>query len=245
MHDVLHVPIGTARQRAAAVAVTAVLALLLLLLGAAPADARSSFMSRASGVAASTYWTQVDGTPTGTSALGNVHIGDLYAYETTKGKADVFGFIEDWDCEEGELPWGGGPHAADEPWPPDEEPPPPGGCEWKGFRFIESSDVPFSVDKKLSQARLTGTLTVYGGGHGEEGVVGRPYADVIWNGVGDVTTEKFTFRYREGGTTYTSTYESTSRGATMAGVLGPMGFDPDLSGGWISNFKTSTKERTK
>jgi hypothetical protein len=202
-------------------------------------------MERSSGFAADTYWTQVDGIPTGQSPVGNVHIGSLYAYETTKGKAEVYGFISDWDCEEGELPWG--PHAA--PAEFDEEPP-PSGCVWMGSRYIESYDIPFTVDKKLTTARLTGRLTVYGGGHddghgGGGDVVGTPFADIVWTGTGGVFSEKHTYRYKDEGSTYTSTWESSVRSATMSGILGPMGFDPDLSGGSISSFRSSSKGRTK
>lgn len=230
-------------RRAGVLTLAALLSLLLLATSAGPAAAKSSFMSRASGSTADTYWTQVDGTPPGSSPFGNVHIGYLYAYETTTGKADVFGFIADWDCPEGELPSGGDPHAL--PAEGSDEEPPPGNCESKGSRFIESFDVPFQIDKKLSQARLTGTLTVYGGGHGEGGVVGRPYADIVWTGVGGTFTEKHSYRYRDGGTMESGTWQASSRSATMSGILGPMGFDPELSGGWLSNFKTSSKSRTK
>ena len=240
MHLVLHPRPAGSHRRTAAVAVAAALAFLLLSLAAVPASAKSSFMSRASGSAADTYWTQIDGTAPGTTPLGNVHIGWLYAFETTKGKADVFGGIEDWDCEEGDLPGGGGHGIAES----DEEPSEP-ACEWKGFRSIESYNVPFTVDRKLTQARLTGTLTVYGGGHGEGGVVGRPSADIIWTGDGGVSSDKYTYRYKDDGVMETSTWQSTSRSATMSGVLGPMGFDPELSGGFISNFKSRDMQRIK
>lgn len=244
MHQVLHLPLATVRRRAGAVAIAAALALLMVSLGSTPADAKSSFMYRASGVSASTDWTQIDGTPTGSSPVGNVHIGSLYAYETTRGKAEVYGYIEDWDCEEGQLPSGGGPHeSSSEQW--DEEPPPASGCEWKGSRFVEAYDIPFTVDRKLTHARLTGMLTVYGGGHGDGEVIGRPSADIIWTGVGSVATMKETFRYREDGTTYSFTMESSTRSATMSGIMGPMGFDPDFSSGSISSFKERNKSRTK
>lgn len=244
MYAIMHSPLTTVRRRAGALAIAAAFALLIVSLGPTPADAKSSFMYRASGVSASTDWTQIDGTPTGSSPLGNVHIGQLYAYETTKGKAEAYGYIEDWDCEEGQLPWGGGPHdVSSEEW--DEEPPPETGCEWKGFRFVEAYDIPFTVDKKLTQARLTGTLTVYGGGHGDGGVIGRPYADIIWTGVGSLATVKETFRYREDGTSYSFTRDSSTRSATMSGIMGPMGFDPDFSSGSISSYKESSKTRTK
>lgn len=236
-------PAAPARHRTGVAAAAVTLALLLLGVGAAPADARSSFMSRTSGSSAETYWTQVDGVEPGTSPLGNVHIGSLYAYETTRGQAEVYGSISDWDCPVGELPWDGGPHdASSQAW---EEEPPPSNCQWKGSRFIEAYGIAFMVDKKLTQARLTGTLTVYGGGHGEGGVIGRPYADIIWTGVGGVFTDKHTYRYRDAGTMEASTWLSSNRSATMGGILGPMGFDPDLSGGSISSFRTSSKFRTR
>lgn len=240
MHHTLFAARPAARARAGSLALAVTLSLLLLALGAAPADAKSSFMSRASGATADTFWTQVDGTPTGASPFGNVHVGWLYAYETTKGSADVFGGIDDFDCEEGDLPFGGGPHD-----PIDDEPYPPNSCEYIGSRFIDSSGIEFSIDKKLSQARLTGTLTVYGGGHGDGGVVGRPYADIVWTGTGGVLTEKHSYRYKDDGVTYSGTWSSIGRSATMSGVLGPMGFDPDLSGGWMGTFKSSDRQRTK
>lgn len=235
MHTIVKVP-WAARRGAAAVA--AALALLLLMtMAPTPAGAKSSFMSRTSGAAADTFWTQIDGTEAGTSPFGNVHIGWLYAYEMAKGRAEVFGAIEDYDCEEGEVPGGG--HFEDE------EEPEGDFCDFKGFRWIEGYDIPFSIDKKLTQARLTGTLTVYGGGHGDGGVVGQPPADIVWSGVGTVTSERHTYRYKDGDSTESGTYRASIRSATMSGHIGPMGFDPDLSGGSITNFKSSYRSRTK
>ena len=226
------------RSRAAILLVLAAF-VVVILLAAGRAEAKSSFMGRTSGSTAETYWTQVDGTPPGTSPVGNVHVGWLSAYEMRQGTAEVFGQIEDWDCPEGTLPGGGGHGFA----PLDEEPS-EDDCQWKGSRWIEAFDVPFTVDKKLSAARLTGTLTVYGGGHGEGGVVGRPAADIIWTGTGGITTEQYSFRYRDAGVMETDVYRANRRAATMSGVLGPMGFDPDLSEGSISNFKSRFKSRS-
>jgi hypothetical protein len=208
----------------------------LLALPAAPAAAKSSFMARTSGKLADTFWTQVDGTPVGSSAFGNVHVGWLSAYETSQGRADVFTGIEDYDCEPGVLPGGGGGHG---------EEPEESGCAFIGFRFGDGQGLTFKMDRKLKAARLTGQLTIYGGGHGSEGVVGRPRADIIWTGVGDLATDRYTYTYRDGDTTYTSTSRSQFRRATMSGFMGPMGFDPDLSGGSLVNFKYSSRSRTK
>lgn len=213
------------------VAVLALLSLLVVVL-APPADARSSSSYRITGRSADTYWTQVDGTPPGSNPFGNVHVGWLYADETTNGTAAVFGWIDDFDCEPGSLP-GGGHGVAKK------------GCKYVGSRFIEAYDVPFTMDRKLSSARLTGQLTVYGGGHGEGGVVGRPMADVTWTGIGDLASERWTSRWREGGTWYSDSYRSKTRAATMGGIIGPMGFDPELSGGTLASYRSASRSRTK
>ncbi len=223
-------------------ATTTALAVMASLLIAPAADAASSFSYRVSGQSAATHWTQLDGIATGVSPVGNTHIGYLNADETTKGKAAVFGYIEDWDCEPGETPgWGG--HVVDD-GPTDEPEPEPNQCDWMGSRYIDSYDVPFTFDKKLNSARLTGTLTVYGGGH-DGGVVGRPAADIIWTGVGDVSSGSYTSRWREGNTWYSESYRSSNRNATMSGTMGPMGFDPELSGGWLSTYRASSRSRTR
>lgn len=212
------------------------LAVLLLLLAIAPAaDARSSSTYRSSGRAASTDWTQWDGTPIG-STFGNVHVGYLEANETSKGRALVDGGIDDFDCEEGEVPGFGG-HEFEEP----EE----GLCDWVGSRSIKGKGVPFTMDRRFNRARLSGQLTVFGGGHGDGGVVGRPMANVTWTGIGDVTTSRYTSRWREGDTQGSDSYRARTRTATMSGTIGPMGFDPDWSSGNLVRRSTSYRERTK
>ncbi|HUH07857.1 MAG TPA: hypothetical protein VML96_08620 [Egibacteraceae bacterium] len=81
--------------------------------------------------------------------------------------------------------------------------------------------------------------------HADGGVVGRPQADVIWTGYGNLATSRWTYRYSDGTTTETFTESSRIRSATMSGNIGPMGFDPELSGGSITSFKSSSKSRTK
>lgn len=225
----------TARIPRAGLLGPALVVLLLTLTLAPAAHAGSSSSYRSTGQAASTDWTQWDGTPVG-STFGNVHVGFLNADETSKGLASVFGWIDDFDCEEGEVPGFGG-HEEDEP----EE----GLCDWVGSRFIEGYDVPFSMDKKLERARLTGQLTVYGGGHGDGGVVGQPFADVVWTGIGDVTTSRYTSRWREGDSWGSDSYRAKTRSTVMSGNIGPMGFDPDWSSGGLWSYSTSYRERTK
>lgn len=211
-----------------------VVAATALAMTAAPALAGSKSMYKESSRAAQTDWIQVDGTDPGTSPLGNVHIGFLYVYEVSSGKGDVFAFIDDFDCEPGKLPYGGG-HEFEEP----------SGCEYVGSRVAEGFGLTFKMDKKLTSAQLTGQLTVYGGGHGDGGVIGRPMANITWNGVGPLIKQTSSWSYDDGTTTYTDRYRSTDRNAVMSGNLGPMGFDPDLSGGQISSFTSMSKSRTR
>jgi hypothetical protein len=63
--------------------------------------------------------------------------------------------------------------------------------------------------------------------------------------VGPLIKQTSSWRYDDGTTTYTDRYRSTDRNAVMTGNLGPMGFDPDLSGGFISKFNAMSKSRTR
>lgn len=194
--------------------------------------AGSSYISRTTGLAADAYWTQVDGTPTGSSPFGNVHVGWLYAYETAKGVGDAFVYISDFDCEPGQLPNGG--HGEEN------------GCTYLGDRFGEGFGLAFSVDKKLQSASLQGRLEMRQGGHGEPGgVVGNPSVDMTWTGGGNLVRSTSTYRYNDGTSSYTDRYRSSSRQASLGGILGPMSFDPDLSGGSISSFSAFSKGRTR
>lgn len=208
-------------------------ALSVLATAAAPALAGSKYMSKTTGVGAQTWWTQVDGTDPG-SAFGNVHVGWLYAYETSNGLGDAFVYIDDWDCPPGQLPTDGG-HGDPEPT----------GCTWIGSRQGEGYGLSFQVDRKLENAHLSGQLTLFGGGHGGGGVVGRPTADITWTGTGALRKSSSTWRYNDGTTTYSERYSSSDRSAVMSGSLGSMGFDPDLSGGSISSFRSTTKSQTR
>jgi hypothetical protein len=237
----MHVGIisGT-RRRATFMALALITALLSMAMTPTAAEARTSWTYRTSGYSADTSWTQIDGTPLG-SAFGNVHIGWLEAREISKGRADVYGYILDFDCEEGKLPGHGG-HGVFE----DEEPPVEDGCVHVGERYIEGgTNLLLTVDKKLTKARLTGTLTLYGGGHGDEGVVGRPPVDIIWTGVGGTYTSRFSETYKGEDGTYTYRGTSTGRQATMGGTMGPMGFDPDFSDGWFGHHRVTDTFRSK
>ena len=238
----MHVRISDGAGRRTALALTG--ALLLTTLTPSTADARSSWTYRSSGRVVETSWIQVDGTEPGTGAFGNVHMGWLDARERGKGRADAYGWILDFDCEEGALPDPGhGGHAEEPPF--DDEEPGDDGCVHVGERHIEGYDLALAMDKKFTSATLRGQLTVYGGAHGDEGVVGRPMANVTWTGVGASVTSRFSESYNSGGYTYTYRGTSTNRSAVMGGNIGPMGFDPDLSDGSMGEYKVSERGRER
>lgn len=224
--------------------VAAALAASLAMTAMSPpaADARSSSMYRETGRAVSTDRVQIDGTVPGSNPLGNTHVGQLSAYETTQGKATAWGKILDWDCEEGELP-AGGHHGVEISH---HDAPHPGSCDFIGSRWLEGDDLDVAMDRKVTIATLQGQLVAYGGGHGaDSGAVGYPQADIVWTGIDGTYTSRWTSRYSDEATTWTESYRSTERGATMGGTLGPMGFDPGQSSGHMSTYPTSSKSRTK
>ena len=219
-------------------AVVIVAVLIGLLSFTSVASARSMYLSKTSGFGAFTYWTQIDGTPQGSGLFGNVHIGSMDVFGRSNNRGDAFAYIEDYDCPEGVLPDGGG-HGFEEE-PVDED-----GCLFKGVRFGEGYGLQFTIDSKLNSARLVGQLTIYGGGHGSEGPIGTPSLDVVWTGVGGTYRDSFTFSYVDDGVRYTDRSRSTSRQAVMSGIFGPMGFDPELSGGDLRKFSYSSKGMEK
>lgn len=210
-----------------------ILTTLALLAATAPsASAGTSYMSKTTGQNANSFWTQVDNTALG-SQFGNVHVGSLYAYETSKNLGDAFVYIDDFDCEAGQLPsWG---HDGVE-----------GGCAYVGSRQGHGFGLTLIVDKRLSSASLQGTLTmVQGGGHdGPGNIVGNPGVNMTWTGYGSTIKGSQTYRYNDGTSSFSERYRSTERQATMGGNLGPMTFAPGLSGGSISNFSSMSRGRS-
>lgn len=221
-------PIGLIGLALAALAVS-------MLAATVPADAASRYLSKTTGTAADAYWTQVDNTPVGSSPFGNVHVGSLWVYETSKGRGDVFVFITDFDCEPGQLPGHGIAHEGEAP---------PDGCVHVGYRSGDGYGLEFTLGRKLASGSLRGPVTIYGGGHGGS-VVGSPMIDMTWTATSAAFSSSSTYRYSDGGTTYTERYRSTMRTASLDGRIGPMSFDPALSGGSLSQFSMMSKGRTR
>jgi hypothetical protein len=198
-----------------------------------PATASSWNLSRTTGRAATTNWLQyADLTAAG---FGNWHSGFLNAFETSTGSADVFAFIDDFLCAEGQQP-DPGSHGET-------------GCEYVGSRQLEGYGIAFTMDNRLGSATLQGTLVAtQGGGHGEPGnVIGQVPADFRWTGYGDTVRSTSTYRYSDSeGNTYSERLRSTRREATMSGRLGPMLFEQAAqASGAIEKFTVTTKSSSR
>lgn len=209
----------------------AVAAALTLVAGAGlPASASTKFMSKDSGEFASVQWTEYGAIP---NVGGNVHTGYLDARGNSRS-LEAFGFVEDWDCDPGEFPYGGG-HGEE-----GEE----GGCDFVSFRefYGDESQLTLTVDRKLDSGRLTGTLSAFDSHGGTSG--GGPSLDITWTGVGSVYSSKWSESFTADGIRYRSTYSDTNREAVVTGQIGAMGFADDAddeSYGSFGTFKSRTQ----
>ncbi len=234
----------TTARRAAAAAVA--LASLALTAGPAAAAPPDSYASRTSGASADAEWTEYDPDDV-LGAPGNVHSGFLKAYKNAEG-TDVFGWIEDWQCDAGEVPgYGGHGEEGEEP----EE----GFCDPMGERFLspawdDATDRPLvtlTADVRSGVARLTGRLVVSDGGHGDGTTLGSPAVDMTWTGVGTPFKSTWTETVRDGD----QTYSVRARGegystATVSGFIGRMGFtddEDDTSSGEFRTFREMSRTR--
>lgn len=241
-----------------------VLAALSLLLTAAiqPVAAGSSFYhSRSSGHFLQFSWIQLDtisGTdtrvPPGAQPRGNTHIGNAFAFSTSTGLAMVHGQIADLDCPVDFIPPFGGGHGGFQAFVEDPEPPEPpeNPCTHIGFRQIFGDGIPLSIDRKLTSARLGGpgvTIGIYGAGDDPHGGPGELIANVpintVFTGIGATAKSTFTSTWSDGVSSYSSRYSSTDRQAEMSGILGPMGYAPGLSGGFMSSYREMSRGRTR
>lgn len=202
-------------------------ALLLLAAAPSPADASYRYSYRSSDRTAYANWLQIDAPVDG---IVGWHLGDMWVYRTGKNLGDAFVWIQDAYCPEGVNPsWGGGHIASDEP--PVEPPPNDDPCTYD-FRYGDGFGMEFKMANNLSSATLKGNLTIYGGHGGDP--LGRPPVNMTWNGVGSTYQSSSTYRWRSDCCWESSSYKGKFRDAELTGNIGPMGFDPDLSGGSMS-----------
>ncbi len=218
------------------VAVVAMATVPILLTPTVPASAGSSFFSRTTGIAATTQWIQFFDFPD--DRYGNWHVGQLYAYETSPGRADVFAFIDDFQCDSGTSPQPDG-HGGETP-----------GCTYAGSRQLDGQSIGFTVERRNARATLEGLLTARTAGdpHTGEGgtTIGQVPANFTWTAVESAVRSMSTYRYRDSdGVYYSDTFRSTVRRAAMRGQLGPMLFENAASSsGSIEAFTTSSRSRT-
>lgn len=215
------------RQGAAAAIVAAVLTLLLAV-PATPADARSQFMEKGSGLTASTYWSFSDG--------DDHYFGWLYAYEQRKGKAAVYGWVDHFRCENGAEPF------PEEPVD-DDEPPYYPDCYYVSEVFIDGTNLDFSAGKKLDRARLTGVVTAYDYWSWDPDEQWN--VDLTWTGVGSVAQERFTYRWRDANGSYSETYRANVRSAQVSGSIGEVVLDTVDAWGQLTDYRYHAKGRTK
>ena len=260
---------------------------------AIPATVGAASKTRTSGNGESVdlSWTEYD--PDDLLGLpGNVHVGYLYAYSGPYGSY-IAGNVTDFDCDEGETPWGGGHHAVivDEAAEtvntaiedavdasidagdsainfgdvldavltdlstevPDvivDEIENGGGCDYIQDRFLNGDGTAtFSVNSSTQVARITGTLVVSNGGHGEPGtVLGNPPVDVTITG-GDWSKYEYSSTYEGQNYKYSDWSKGTSYyGGDVTGGIGAMGFADDVddeSWGGFGTFRFKTSERIR
>lgn len=202
----------TFRRLLAPLAVALTTALPLLIAG--PADASSMYFSRDSGRSASVDWLEVGTLPA--PVLGNAHLGSLYVEDLGKGRFNIFGWVEDYECVDGALPGGG--HGEEK----DKE----SDCEFVDYREIKAGDnTTFTMDRKFNTASLSGTLNVIGGHDGQ--VLGTPPVEMTWTGIGNLTKSTEEYTYDDGVSSYSSKYSFSGREADVEGRIGPMIFDDE------------------
>ena len=219
------------RRRIVAVAVAA-LTPLAVAASTAPAEAGSMFFYKTSGTTASADWLEVGVLP---GVPGNIHFGFMQVENLGSGEANVFGVVEDLTCPDGVIPDGpGGGHGE-----PGED-----GCVNEGVRFIEGGDVTFTMDRKFTTARLTGTLVVYG----HEGPTGNPPVNMTWTGFGDLYRSVESGRYNDGTSSGSYRYTFSGRDAQVTGNIGAMIFD-NTTGEWsnagLGTYKSIQRDRTR
>lgn len=218
------------RPLAAVAAVAATVSLAATPSGAAAPDI---FFSRTSGTIASANWIETDPIAPGQSPVGNTHVGFLTVEAGgSSSPTFVFGAVEDYDCDPGEVPGGG--HGGGQ-----------GTCDPIGVRFLDGQDVTFTVDRKFTSARLTGTLRVSAGHDGTP--LATPPVDMTWTGVGDLSKSTSIFRYVDETSAFYSKEVRNGRTATVAGRIGPMNFtdDPDdVSAGFLGTYKVVSRSRS-
>lgn len=210
-------------------------------LGAAPAAASSMGMFRSSGTVANASWVEFGILP---GIRGNAHVGSLAVDASSRTSTYVFGNVADWTCPAGQRPpEGGHGHVLEDEPPPEPET----NCTLESVRgiFGHPSMVSFSVDKRLTTARLTGNLSVSDHGTGS---AASPPVDMTWTGSGPLYSSTESGSFTDGGSTYRYRYSFSGRDADVDGRIGAMGFSDDAddeSSGQLGSYRSASKWRER
>lgn len=207
-----------------------------------PAMAGSMFFSKSSGRTVNVQWLEVGSLPA--PIAGNIHFGEAFVEERSRGRAYAWGNVIDLTCPDGYIPERpGGGHGEPSPEHGPGEPPVDPNCTFEGMRFIDGGNLFLKMDRNLTTARLTGNLAV----HGESGT-STPPVDATWTGVGSLSSGTDSGTYTDGYSTYSYRYSYTGRQAVMSGKMGPMVFDDEpgeSSSGQMATYRSATRERIR
>lgn len=228
-----------------ALGVVAAVTAAFMAVSTTPAAASSMFFSKSSGRMASASWLEVGTLPGGVP--GNIHFGDMWVEELSRGSANVFGVVNDITCPAGVIPARpGGGHWEEEEGGLDPR------CTDEGYRFIDGGNVTFTMDRKFRKATLTGTLNVVGGHGGDPeappSAPATPRVDMTWTGVGDTYTSVNSGRGSDGTSTWSYRYSFSGRDAVISGRIGAMIFDDhpaEWSFGQMGSYKSADRYRTR
>lgn len=204
-----------------------------------PAQAKDRWSYRSSGTDVSVGWLELgplNGVP------GNAHVGELKA---DVDRDQIWGYVKDWTCPEGELPpYGGGGHGEFTTEHDEKE---ETNCVFESLRKIDAgdADVEVAMDRKFTTASITGNLNV-SDHDGQLG--GRPPVDITLTGIGDTYSNTWYEKGSSGDESWVYKYVSSGRAATVEGNIGAMGFTDDAddqSSASMSTYKSWEKGSTR
>ncbi len=112
----------------------------------------------------------------------------------------------------------------------------PPTCDFMQERSLDGSELKVSIDATKGVAKITGTLTVFGGHGGGGPVLGRPPANITITG-GSWEQFEYTNKYWGEGYSYSEARNGTSWfGGAVTGAIGAMGFDDDPDDASFAHF---------
>lgn len=182
------------------------------------------------GFVATAHWTETDDPDD--APRRRVRSGNLRAFQTQRGSADVLGDITDYDCP---PDW----------WPgePDDE---DVGCEVAGYRVLTGTGLSLDVARRSSSATLTGTVTARSGRYPLEPgpVVGQVPVRITWTATSPRMRDRTTYRWTTGTQRIRQTQRTRYRFASLSGrVEAAVLQDGYSQEGVLESFRNRTRVR--